>query len=134
MFNGLSYGYNKRYISHFFNSKKQHETTNTDFFLPIEHISTRTIALNICRYISDKGCGAISTIGKKIESEYDLVKCTSDNYTLQYSNKIVKGIIKAGELVCDALYLNPLANFKLWYTSMKNKPRKKIVSLNNVIF
>ena len=87
------------------------------FFLPIEHISTRTIALNICRYISDKGYGAISTIEKKIESEYDLVKCTSDNYTLQYSNKIVKGIIKAGDLVCDALYLNPLANFKIWYTS-----------------
>ena len=25
-------------------------------------------------------------------------------------------VIKSGYLVCDALYLNPLANFKKWYT------------------
>ena len=39
-------------------------------------------------------------------------KWKSDSYILHYSRKIVKDIIKAGELVFDALYLNPFAIFQ----------------------
>ena len=43
-----------------------------------------------------------------------MIKYTSGSYTLQYSHKIVRGIIKAVELVCDAVYLNPLDNSNKW--------------------
>ena len=50
-----------------------------------------------------------------------LVKLTSDSYTLQSSNSIVRYFIKAGELVCDAVYLNPFSNFKQWYNTYEKK-------------
>ena len=49
------------------------------------------------------------------------MKCTSEIYTSQYSHKLGKYIIKAGELVWDAVYLNPLDNVNQWYsTYVKN--------------
>ena len=52
---------------------------------------------------------------------YYPVKWTSDSYTLNFSNKIVRDVIKSGELICDALYLNTFANFKKWYTPCGGK-------------
>ena len=40
-----------------------------------------------------------------------------------------------GELVCDALYLNLLSNFKQWYTPYRKiNELKTIGRLNTVIF
>ena len=41
-------------------------------------------------------------------------------------------IIKNGELVCDAVYLNYIANPKQWYTPYGRKWKKKIVRLNTI--
>ena len=57
---------------------------------------------------------------KKSEGECYLFKCTSESYTFQYYHKLGTNVIKNGELVCDAVYLNPLANFKQWYNSYEN--------------
>ena len=49
---------------------------------------------------------------KNSENGYYLVKWTGGSYTFQASRKILSDVIKAGELVCDTLYLNPFAKFK----------------------
>ena len=54
---------------------------------------------------------------KNVESVYYLVKWTSERYIFQYYQKLGKCFIKASELVCGVLYLNPLANLMQWYTS-----------------
>ena len=61
---------------------------------------------------------------KKFTKWISSVKWTSDSYTLQSFHKIGKDVIKSGELVCDTVYLNPLANFKQWYTPNNKKSRK----------
>ena len=40
------------------------------------------------------------------------------------SHKKGRNIIKVGDLVFDALYLNQFANFKKWYTPYGGKSRK----------
>ena len=59
------------------------------------------------RNISDKYYDAIYTIDKNTIIEYDLI------IWLLFS-KVGKYVINACELVCDAVYLNLLANFKRW--------------------
>ena len=54
---------------------------------------------------------------KNAEKWYYIVKFKSDSYTLQYYHNIGRYVIKSGKLVCDAVYLNPLSNFKQWYTT-----------------
>ena len=44
--------------------KKKHKATNTNININIKQNDTRNIHLNIGITISDKGYGAISTIGK----------------------------------------------------------------------
>ena len=51
------------------------------------------------------------------QNRYNIVKWTSDSYNFQYSHKIGRYVIKADELVCDVVYLNPFHNFKQWYTT-----------------
>ena len=82
----------------------------------INQNANRNIYLNIVRSISEKDYCAISTIDKNTEGGYYLVKWTSDSYNFQYSHKLGKYVIKDGELVCDAVYLNPLDNFNQRYT------------------
>ena len=84
------------------------------------------IDLNIDRGISDRYYGAISTIDKNSESVYYLVKWTIESYIFQLSQKLVKCVIKAGELVCDAAYLNPLDIFKKLYSpyEIQNQGKK----------
>ena len=36
--------------------------------------------------------------------------------------------MNAGELACDALYVNPPASFKQWYTPYKNENQGKQLS------
>ena len=42
-------------------------------------------------------------------------------------------VIKAGDLVCDALYLIPFDNFKQWYKPYEKNEGKTIVMLNTFI-
>ena len=35
-----------------------------------------------------------------------------------------RGVINSGGLLCDAVYLNPFANLKQWYTPYGKKSRK----------
>ena len=58
---------------------------------------------------------------KNVENWFYLVKFTSDSYAFKYSPNIVIDVIKAGELVCDAVYLNTFANFKQCYTPYRGK-------------
>ena len=85
----------------------------------------RNIAFIFCRDISNKDYGTVSTIDKNSESGYYPVKWTSKSYNFKSSHKLGKYVIKAGELVCDSLYLNPLANFNQCYTPYLKKSRGK---------
>ena len=120
--------YNNWHIIHCINIIKQHEATNTDINVRISHNSIRNISLNIVKNLSDNGYGAIYTIVKKLKSGYYLVKWTIYSYTLKFSHKIVNILIKAGELVCDVLYLNPPSNFNQWYTPYEKKTKDKQLS------
>ena len=99
---------------------RQNEATKTDINVNIKHNATRNIDLSIVKDISGKIYEQISTIEKNSESGYYIVTFKSDSCTLQHSNKIVKFVIKAGEVVYDAVYLNPLYNFKKLYTTHEN--------------
>ena len=52
---------------------------------------------------------------------------------MRYYHKIGKDVIKAGDLMCDAVYLNLLDNYKQWYTHYGGNQRETIVSFNTVI-
>ena len=65
----------------------------------------------------------------KIQKElHFIIIWRSDSYTLQSYHKIRKYVIRAGELVCDELYLNTLSNFNQWYTTYENKIQDKKLS------
>ena len=113
------------YIYIFIENKKQHKASNCDIKFHIKQNSISDIALNIVRYVSEKGQGEISEIDKNLESGFCFVKWTSDSYTLQSSNKLGKYVIKAGDLVFNAVYLNPLANFKSWYSNYEKTIKGK---------
>ena len=72
-------------------------------------------------------------INKPPESGYYLVKWTSDQYTSQSSHKTGRDVIKDGDLLCDALYLNKFATFKQWYNPYEKKLRKFVFGLNTVV-
>ena len=57
---------------------------------------------------------------KNAECGYYLVKWTSGIYTFHYYHKTGKDFIKVGNLVFDALYLNPISNIKKCYTPCEN--------------
>ena len=71
---------------------------------------------------------------KNEEIWYYVFKCTSDSYTFQFSHKIGKGFVKAGELVCYAVYLNPSDNFKQWYTPYEKTLKEKQLSYWILLF
>ena len=75
----------------------------------------------------------MENLSKLKKCGYYIVKWTSDSYTFQSPHKMVKYIIKAGELVCDVVYFNPLANFKQCIIHIKRHTREKTIRLNNVI-
>ena len=52
------------HIIYSIDSKKQHEATNHDINVHINQNAIINIDLNICKYISDKDYGAISTVEK----------------------------------------------------------------------
>ena len=83
--------------------------------------SISNIDLNFGKNISDNKYGAISTINKIEENEYYLVKWKSVSYTMQYSYKTGIYVIKAGELVCDEIYLNPLINGIIFMKKTRKK-------------
>ena len=116
--------YNKWSIINCIDSKKQNEATKPDIDVHTNHNYIREISLNIGRDISDNDYGKISTTDKNAYSGYYLVKCTSDSYNFQYSNKLRKYYIKDVELVCDTVYLNPMANLKQWYMFIHQIPRR----------
>ena len=56
-----------------------------------------------------------------ITYQYLNVKWTSKIYTLQSSQKLGEDFIKSDDLVCDAVYLNSLYNFKQWFTPYEDE-------------
>ena len=83
--------------------------------------------------MSDNDYGAISKIGKNAENIYYLVKRKIDGYNFYSYHKIGIDVIKDGQLVCDALYLDILDNFKQWYTHQEKNEGKTIFRFNIVI-
>ena len=61
---------------------------------------------------------------KNAESGYDLVKWTSESYTLHPHHKLVKDVIKDVELMCDTVYLIQIAHFKQYYTTYEKNQEK----------
>ena len=70
---------------------------------------------------------------KYAESGYYIVNWTSESDTFQYYKRLKKYVIKAGELVCDVVCLNPLDSFKQWYTTYEDEIGEKTVRLITVI-
>ena len=121
-------------IIHCIDSLKLLEATNIDINVHIKQNYISNIALNIVRDIRDEDYGTIIIIDKNSESGYYLVKWTSDSYTLQSSHKLEKYGINTGGLVFDALYFNPVANVKHWYTPFEKENQvQPMVRFNTVI-
>ena len=53
--------------------------------------------------------------------KYSNFKWTRNSFIFKSSHKIGRDFINVDELVCDALYLSPVANIKQWYTSYLKK-------------
>jgi hypothetical protein len=62
--------------------------------------------------ISLGGFGAVMTEDESTNGYY-VVKWTATPYTYQEDSE---GIAAAGDLVCHAVYLNPVGRARLWYT------------------
>ena len=81
-------------------------------------------------------CGAFSTEDEDADGYY-IVMWTSDPYTLQEDVELAEYTpamkIKAGELVCDAEYYNPVRGARLWYTRELSEGRKTLVRLAQVV-
>ena len=96
--------------------------------LLLSRILLGSLLLNTGRYIIYKYYGKIDTIDKNPESEYYIVKWKSESYTFQSYKKLGNDVIKASELVCDAVYLNTLANYKQQYKPQEDKNEGKKLS------
>ena len=97
-------------------SRKQHESTETDINVYIKQNAIKNIALNIRKYIKLTTIMKLFQKLKNAENGYYIIEWTSDIYTFHYSHKIGRYVIKSGELVCDEVYFNQFANFKQFYT------------------
>ena len=80
--------------------------------------------------------GAFTTEDEKTEGYY-MVQWCSEPYTAQYDMELMDykppTIVPAGELICDAYWLNPVHNCSYWYTASHIKTVviiKKVVASN----
>ena len=89
--------------------------------------------MNIGRDISDGDYDAISIIDFFLEGGYYLVKCKSENNNFQSCHKLGKYVINDGELVCDVVHLNQLADLKQRCNPYEKELRRKIFKLNTAI-
>jgi hypothetical protein len=78
--------------------------------------------------------GAFATTDEDADGYY-VVKWTSEPYTLQHSIDAAKygWAMKAGELVCDALYYNKVGGASLWYSPTQGEERKVKVRVQQVV-
>ena len=122
----IIWSYNNWKIIHCVESRKEHKSSDTDINVFIKHNSIRNIDLNIGKYISEKNYESFSAMDKNTGNGYYIVKRTIDSYTMRSSHKIGRDVIKSGELMCDAVYLKPFANFSQWYNTFIKNERKQL--------
>ena len=69
--------------------------------------------------VTDGGVGVFQTEDPDADGYY-LIKWTTSPYTLQ-EDKLLNEyeppqLVKAGEIVCEGQYFNPVSRARLWYT------------------
>ena len=96
----------------------------------MQSIGARSSAATL---IEEEKYGAFSTLDEDADGYY-IVQWTSTPYTLQEDMELKEYTpairIKAGELVCDAVYYNKVAGARGWYTPTRRArmPRRWCVS------
>ena len=93
-------------------------------------------AYKMAQEIEVDNIGAFTTEDEKTEGYY-MVQWCSEPYTAQYDMELMDykppTIVPAGELICDAYWLNPVHKCKYWYTASHIKTVviiKKVVASN----
>ena len=103
--------------------------------LRVKKTATQHMSSYISQNIMVGEYAAISTVDKKADSGYYLVKWTGEPYTLQeqFQNENEE-IFQCGEVVCDAEYLNSFAGKKQWFTPYRNTDNgRTLIRLTTVI-
>jgi hypothetical protein len=102
-------------------NKSAHDVDEADDDMNIsKQIALETITQHTSKTIKIDHFGAVSTTDPQAPNGYYLVQWTGVPYNLQQSCTEQNGIIQAGELVCNAVYLNSLAHMAQWYTPYAN--------------
>ena len=93
--------------------------------------------MHIANEVAVGGYGALATNDNNVKVGYYVIKWTSTPYPLQNDTSINTFdpplVIKAGEMVCDAMYLNAVPNTKLLYTHSNSDNLSTTVLLQHVV-
>jgi hypothetical protein len=108
--------YNDWRIVYITNKSKQEPNNFDDDLNESKQIAVETLSKHIANTISLDHYGAVGTDDNRIVHGYYLVQWKGLPYSIQQTQQIENDVIEEGEQVCDAVYLNPLANIQQWYT------------------
>ena len=101
----------------FVTNKSAHDNNSyEDDLNESKQIAVDTIVNHVAKSIQIDNYGAVSTNDTATDHGYYLVQWTSLPYELDTAQQIDSITLQPGEKVCDAVYLNPLANIQQWYT------------------
>ena len=93
--------------------------------------------MHVANEIAVDGYGALATNDNNVKVGYYIIKWTSTPYPLQCDTNIDTFnpplVLKAGEMVCDAVYLNAVPNCKLVYTHSDAESLATKVLLQHIV-
>ena len=93
--------------------------------------------MHVANEVAVDGYGALATNDNNVKVGYYIIKWTSTPYPLQTDTKVNTFnpplVLKAGEMVCNAVYLNAVPNCKLLYTHSDAESLSTIVLLQHVV-
>ena len=113
--------YNNWKVVHFKNKKTNDNNDDEEDDLNASKlIALETMQQHTSHTIHQNNYGAIGTEDPNAHDGYYLVQWTSAPYNITATTEIDNNILQEGELVCDAVYLNPFARMSQWFTPYPN--------------
>ena len=93
--------------------------------------------MHVASEVAIGGYGAVATNDNNVKVGYYIVQWTSLPYPIQEDTSITTFdpplLLKAGEMVCDAIYLNAVPHCKLIYTHSDNSSLCTKIMLQHVV-
>ena len=115
------------------------DTQNTEHNNENSILETTLICntMHIANEVAINGYGALATNDNNVKVGYYIIQWTSTPYPLQQDTTIDTFDppleLKAGDMVCNAMYLNAVPHCKLLYTHSNKKTLSTIVLIQHVV-